>query len=115
LCDDTYVTGDLQSLHETGPGSPLTSGGPGLCRIWRVTHRREAAITAKDFADLAIAEDPFAPCLWIPSEWWGQFLAETDRKPNAIGAVIYRNKTVRDGGPGTDFQTGSDQGGYRRR
>lgn len=73
------------------------------------------ALSAKAYADLAIDEDPFAPCLWVPSEWWPQFLAETDRKPNAIGAVIYRNKTVRDGGPGTDFQTGSDQGGYRRR
>lgn len=72
-------------------------------------------MTAKDLADLAIDEDPFAPCLWVPSEFWQDFLRQTDRKPNAIGAVIYRNKTVRDGGPGVDFLTGSDQGGYRRR
>jgi len=28
-----------------------------------------------------------------------------DRRPNIVGAVIYRNKTVREGGPLTDITT----------
>ncbi len=69
----------------------------------------------RDLADLAIDDDLRAPCLWIPSEHWDDFLAATDRRPNAIGVVIYRGKTVRDGGPGTDVVVGSDQGaGWRR-
>lgn len=69
----------------------------------------------KTLVDLAIDEDPFAPCLWVPSEHWDDFLERVRRTPNVIGAVIYRNKTVRDGGPGTDVVTGSDQGGRWRR
>ncbi len=69
----------------------------------------------RTLVDLAIDEDPRAPCLWVPSEHWLDFLAVTRRKPNLIGAVIYRDKTIRDGGPGTDVMTGSDQGGIRRR
>jgi len=65
--------------------------------------------------DLAIEEDPRSPCLWVPSEHWEAFCAEIGHKPNAIGAVIYRNKTIRDGGPETDVTSGSDQGGRRRR
>ena len=66
-------------------------------------------------ADLAIDEDPHAPCLWVPSEHWDDFCAAIRQRPNLIGAVIYRSKTVRDGGPGTDLVTGSDQGGRWRR
>lgn len=68
----------------------------------------------KDLVDLAIDEDPRSPCLWVPSEHWDDFCAAIRRKPNLIGAVIYRDKTIRDGGPGTDIVTGSDQSGRRR-
>lgn len=69
----------------------------------------------KSLVDLAIDEDPRAPCLWVPSEHWLEFLVAVDRRPNRIGAVIYRDKTIRDGGERTDVMTGSDQGGMRRR
>ena len=69
----------------------------------------------KSLVDLAIDEDPRAPGLWVPSEHWLDFLTAVDRRPNRIGAVIYRDKTIRDGGPQTDVMTGSDQGGMRRR
>jgi hypothetical protein len=69
----------------------------------------------KALADLAIDDDLRAPCLWIPSEHWDDFCRAADRRPNLIGVVIYRGKTVLDGGPGTDVMTGSDQGGMRRR
>ncbi len=68
----------------------------------------------KDLADLAIDEDPHAPCLWIPSEHWDDFCLAIGQRPNRIGAVIYRNKTIRDGGSGTDIRTGSEQGLGRR-
>lgn len=60
---------------------------------------------ARDLADVAIDEDPRAPCLWIPSELWPEFLAAIPQRPNLIGAVIYRNKTVREGRPHTDITT----------
>lgn len=60
---------------------------------------------AKDLVDMAIEEDPRAPCLWIPSELWDEFCAAVGRRPNLIGAVIYRNNTVREGGPLTDITT----------
>ncbi|HEX3366182.1 hypothetical protein [Phenylobacterium sp.] len=59
----------------------------------------------RDLVDVAIDEDPRAPCLWVPSELWPEFLAAISRRPNVIGAVIYRNKTVREGGPLTDITT----------
>jgi hypothetical protein len=59
----------------------------------------------RDLVDVAIDEDPRAPCLWVPSELWPEFLAAVGRRPNVIGAVIYRNKTVREGGPLTDITT----------
>ena len=64
----------------------------------------------RDLVDLAIEDDPRAPCLWVPSEAWAEFCAAIGQKPNLIGAVIYRNKTIRDGGPLTDVVTGSEQG-----
>ncbi|HVK42559.1 MAG: hypothetical protein K0Q62_283 [Phenylobacterium sp.] len=64
----------------------------------------------RDLVDLAIEDDPRAPCLWVPSEAWAEFCAAIGQKPNLIGAVIYRNKTIRDGGPMTDVVTGSEQG-----
>jgi len=60
---------------------------------------------ARDLVDVAIDEDPRAPCLWVPSELWPEFLAAVGRRPNVIRAVIYRNKTVREGGPLTDITT----------
>lgn len=67
----------------------------------------------RDLIDIAIDEDPHSPCLWVPAEHWPDFCAAIDQRPNVIGAVIYRNKTIRDGGPYTDIETGSEQG-YRR-
>jgi hypothetical protein len=60
---------------------------------------------ARDLVDVAIDEDPRAPCLWVPSELWPEFLASIAQQPNLIGAVIYRNKTVREGGPLSDITT----------
>lgn len=62
-------------------------------------------MTIKDLVDLAIDDDPHAPCLWVPSEGWEAFCAAIRQRPNLIGAVIYRNKTIRDGGPMTDITT----------
>lgn len=59
----------------------------------------------RDLVDVAIDEDPRAPCLWVPSELWPEFLVAINRQPNVIGAVIYRNKTIREGGPATDITT----------
>lgn len=67
----------------------------------------------RTLVDIAIDEDPRAPCLWVPSEAWEEFCAAIGHRPNVIGAVIYRNKTVRDGGPQTDIFTGSEQGRAR--
>ena len=60
---------------------------------------------AKTLVDIAIDEDPRAPCLWVPSELWPEFVVAVDRRPNLIGAVIYRNKTIREGRPATDITT----------
>ena len=60
---------------------------------------------AKTLVDVAIDEDPRAPCLWVPSELWPEFIAAMDQRPNLIGAVIYRNKTIREGRPDTDITT----------
>ena len=60
---------------------------------------------AMTLVDMAIDEDPRAPCLWVPSELWPEFVAAVGRRPNLIGAVIYRNKTVREGRPDTDITT----------
>jgi hypothetical protein len=59
----------------------------------------------RDLVDVAIDEDPRAPCLWVPSELWLEFCAAIGQRPNLIGAVIYRNTTVREGGPLTDITT----------
>jgi hypothetical protein len=60
---------------------------------------------ARGLVDMAIDEDPRAPCLWVPSELWPEFLAAIAQRPNLIGAVIYRNKTVRESAPLTDITT----------
>lgn len=60
----------------------------------------------KALVDIAIDEDPASPCLWVPSDHWEDFCAAIRQKPNLIGAVIYRKKTIRDGGPYCDVATG---------
>ena len=59
----------------------------------------------KTLVDAAIDEDPRAPCLWVPSEIWPEFVTAIGHRPNVIGAVIYRNKTVREGAPQTEITT----------
>ncbi|MFI4975260.1 MAG: hypothetical protein ACHP84_12035 [Caulobacterales bacterium] len=59
----------------------------------------------KALVDIAIDEDPRARCLWVPSEHWDAFCDSLRRKPNRIGVVIYRNKTIRDGGPLSEITT----------
>jgi hypothetical protein len=59
----------------------------------------------RTLVDIAIDEDPHAPCLWIPSDQWPAFCAAIDQRPNVIGAVIYRRKTIRDGGPYCEITT----------
>ena len=60
---------------------------------------------ARDLVDVAIDEDPRAPCLWVPSELWAEFVAAIRQRPNLIGAGIYRGTTIREGGPLTDLTT----------
>jgi len=60
---------------------------------------------AKVLVDIAIDEDPRAPCLWLPSDLFPAFCAAIGQRPNVVGAVIYRNKTFRDGGPYSDITT----------
>ena len=62
-------------------------------------------MTIRALVDIAIDEDPKAPCLWVPSEHWLDFCEAVGRKPNIIGVVIYRNKTVREGEPFSDITT----------
>ena len=59
----------------------------------------------KQLVDIACDEDPRAPCLWLPSRLFPEFCNAIRQKPNLIGAVIYRNKTIRDGGPDCDITT----------
>jgi hypothetical protein len=59
----------------------------------------------RDMVDIAIDEDVRAPCLWVPAEHWDAFCEAVQRKPNIIGAVIYRNKTIRAGEPLSDVTT----------
>jgi hypothetical protein len=62
-------------------------------------------VDIKTLVDIAIDEDPTSPCLWVPSEQWHAFCAAIRQRPNLIGAVIYRRKTIRDGGPYSDIVT----------
>jgi hypothetical protein len=60
---------------------------------------------ARTLVDVAIDEDPRAPCLWVPSDLFPELCAAIGQRPNVVGAVIYRNKTIRDGGPYCDVTT----------
>ena len=62
-------------------------------------------MSIRALVDLAIDEDPRSPCLWVPTEHWDAFCRSIGQTPNVIGAVIYRNKTIRDGGPYCDITT----------
>jgi hypothetical protein len=60
---------------------------------------------ARQLVDIACDEDPRAPCLWVPSDLFPVLCDQIRQRPNVIGAVIYRNKTIRDGGPYCDVTT----------
>jgi hypothetical protein len=60
---------------------------------------------ARQLVDIAIDEDPRAPCLWVPSDLFPELCTQLRQRPNVVGAVIYRNKTIRDGGPYCDITT----------
>lgn len=66
---------------------------------------REDALNIKDMVDVAIDEDRYARCLWVPSEHWSDFCEAISRQPNRIGVIVYRNKTVREGEPYSDITT----------
>jgi hypothetical protein len=59
----------------------------------------------RELVDVAIDENRRAPCLWIPSEHWVAFCEALGRSPNAIGVVVYRGKTLREGPPYSDITT----------
>lgn len=59
----------------------------------------------RHIADAAIDDDRGARCLWVPVEHWTDFCEAVGRSPNRIGVVIYRNKTVRPGPPGSFVTT----------
>jgi hypothetical protein len=65
----------------------------------------ELHMAVRDLVDIAIDEDPRAPCLWVPTEYWEAFCQAVDQTPNVIGAIIYRNKTIREGPPYSDITT----------
>jgi hypothetical protein len=60
---------------------------------------------ARQLVDIACDEDPRAPCLWVPSDLFPELCVQIRQQQNLIGAVIYRNKTIRDGGPYCDITT----------
>ena len=62
-------------------------------------------MNARQLVDLACDEDPRAPLLWVPSHLFPELCELIGQQPNLIGAVIYRNKTIRDGGPYCDVTT----------
>jgi hypothetical protein len=55
--------------------------------------------------DLAISEDRKARCLWAPAEHWTALCEQLGRRPNRIGVLIYRGKTIREGPPYSDVTT----------
>jgi hypothetical protein len=62
-------------------------------------------VSIRDQVDLAIDEDRRAPCLWIPAEHWAAFIEAIGRGPNAIGVIVYRGKSLREGAPWSDITT----------
>ena len=62
----------------------------------------------KALVDLAIEDNPHARMLWVPARHWPEFCDAIKQRPNIIGAVIYRDKTIRDGGSIVSVQTHLD-------
>ena len=62
----------------------------------------------KALVDLAIEDNPHARMLWVPARHWQEFCDAIKQRPNIIGAVIYRDKTIRDGGSIVSVQTHLD-------
>ena len=62
---------------------------------------------SRQLVDIACDEDPRAPCLWLPSDIFAELSVAIRQKPNVAGVLIYRHKTVRDGGPYCDITTRS--------
>lgn len=60
---------------------------------------------SRQLIDLAIDEDPRAPSLWLPTDLFHELSAAIGQKPNVAGVLIYRRKTVWDGGPDCDITT----------
>jgi hypothetical protein len=54
---------------------------------------------------MAIDEDRSSRRLWVPSEHWAVFCDELGRRPNRVGVVVYRNKTIREGEPHSEITT----------
>ena len=54
---------------------------------------------------IAIDEDVRSPCLWVPAEHFDALCQALERKPNVVGAIIYRRKTIRAGEPYSDITT----------
>ena len=59
----------------------------------------------RELVDIAIDEDARSRCLWVPAEHFDALCAALERKPNVVGAIIYRNKTIRAGEPYSDITT----------
>jgi hypothetical protein len=62
-------------------------------------------MSIRAMVDIAIDEAPRAPCLWVPAEQFDDLCAALRRRPNVVGAIIYRNKTIRPGPPYSDIST----------
>lgn len=60
---------------------------------------------SRQLIELAIDEDPRAPSLWLPTDLFYELSAAIGQKPNVAGVMIYRHKTVWDGGPYCDITT----------
>jgi hypothetical protein len=60
---------------------------------------------AKALVDLAIEDNPHVPMPWLPSRLFPAFCSAIRQEPNIVGAVIHRNKTIRDCGSVTDIVT----------
>jgi hypothetical protein len=62
-------------------------------------------LSIKALVDITIDDNPHAPFIWVPAEDWQEFCRAIDQRPNLIGAVIYRGKTIREGPPNSEITT----------
>jgi hypothetical protein len=65
----------------------------------------EAARRVRERVDLAIDEDRSSRCVWVPAEHWEALCEALGRRPNRIGVIVYRNKTIREGEPHSEIVT----------